>query len=74
MLRQALFEGEVVLDFVIDTLGQVDSTSVRIVSSSHPLFDSAAREAILGSVYTPARVRGERVRVRVQQSLQFAIQ
>ena len=74
MLRQAGVEGQVVLDFVIDTTGHVEPASVRIISTAHSLFDSAARDVILGSVYTPARVQGAPVRVRVQQSLLFSIE
>ena len=74
MLKQAGFEGDVMLDFVIDTTGHVEPRSIRVVSSPHPLFEAAARDAILGSVYRPAQVSGGLVRARVQQALSFTIQ
>ncbi len=74
MLKQAGFEGDVMLDFVIDTTGHVEPRSIQVVSSPHPLFEAAARDAILGSVYRPAQLGGVPVRARVQQPLSFAIQ
>ena len=74
MLKQAGLEGDVVLDFVIDTTGHVEPRSIQVVSSLHPLFEAAARDVILGSVYRPAQARGVPVRARVQQPLSFTIQ
>jgi protein TonB len=71
VLRQAGIEGEVVVECVLDTLGRVESGSIRIVSSTHVLFERPAREAVAASVFRPARLDGRAVRVRVQLPLSF---
>src|SRR5262249_14512041 len=63
LLRQAGIEGTVIIEVVIDTLGQAEPASVRIVQSSNRAFDISAREAVLRTVYRPGRVRGRAVRV-----------
>jgi len=71
MLRQAGIEGQVVVECVIDTLGRAEPGSIRIVSSTHALFEQPAREAVVASVFRPARLDGRAVRVRVQLPLTF---
>jgi len=71
MLRQAGIEGQVVVECVIDTLGRAEPGSIRVVASSHPLFDAPAREAVAASSFRPARLDGRAVRVRVQLPLNF---
>ena len=71
MLRQAGIEGEVVVECVLDTLGRAEPGSIRIVSSTHVLFERPAREAVAASVFRPARLDGRAVRVRVQLPLNF---
>ncbi len=73
MLRQAGIEGSVILEFVIDTTGRVEETSINILSSSNRAFEGPARDVIRRSVYRPGRVRGVPVRVLVQQSISFNI-
>jgi protein TonB len=71
MLRQAGIEGQVVVECVIDTSGRAEPGSIRVVSSTHALFERPAREAIEASVFRPARLDGHAVRVRVQLPLNF---
>lgn len=71
ILRQAGIEGEVVVECVIDTLGRAESGSIRVVSSTHALFEQPAREAVASSVFRPARLDGRLVRVRVRLPLNF---
>ncbi len=71
MLRQAGIEGEVVVECVIDTLGRAEPGSIRIVSSTHSLFERPAREAVAALLFRPARLDGRVVRVRVQLPIQF---
>ena len=71
MLRQAGIEGQVVVECVIDTLGRAEPGSIRVVSSTHALFEQPAREAVAASVFRPARLDGRAVRVRVQLPLNF---
>jgi TonB family protein len=66
-------EGAVVTNFVIDTTGRADSTTIEIVQSSHPLFVQSVRTAIPGMRFSPAMVQGHRVRQVVEQRFQFRI-
>ena len=70
-MRVARVEGRVVLQFVVDTLGRVESGSVRVVQSSHSLFESAARRVVTSCRYHPARTGNHPVRVRVQVPYDF---
>jgi protein TonB len=73
LLRQAGLTGSVVLEFVLDTLGRAERGSLRVVRSAHPLFEAAAREAVVTCRFRPGRIRGGAVRVRVQQPVDFRI-
>jgi protein TonB len=66
-------EGAVVTNFVIDTTGRADTTTIEIVQSSHPLFVESVRTAIPGMRFSPAMVQGRRVRQVVEQRFQFRI-
>lgn len=72
-LQQMGVSGRVVVLFVVDTLGTVEPGSWRVLSSTHPAFEAAAREAILRSRFQPARIRGRPVRQLVQQPLGFHV-
>ena len=65
--------GRVVLDYVVDTAGRAEPGSLRVVTSSHPAFDEAARASVLASRYRPARLRGGVVRQLVRQTLSFRL-
>jgi TonB family protein len=66
-------EGAVLTNFVIDTTGRADTTTIEIVQSSHPLFVESVRTAIPGMRFSPAMVQGRRVRQVVEQRFQFRI-
>ncbi|MFI5091129.1 MAG: TonB family protein [Terriglobales bacterium] len=73
ILRQAGIEGQVVLAFVIDSGGTVESSSVRVVSSAHQLFEGPARAILVSCQYQPGRVAGRAVRVRTQRTITFVL-
>ncbi|MDO8666380.1 MAG: TonB family protein, partial [Gemmatimonadales bacterium] len=64
ILRQAGIEGRVLVEVVIDTMGRAERGSIRILSSTHQLFEAPARETVANSVYRPGRIAGRAVRVR----------
>jgi len=64
-------EGRVVVEFVIDTAGQVEPASLQVLESTHPAFDQAARTAMLESVFKPARLSGHAVRQLTRQAVRF---
>ncbi len=73
VLRQAGVEGNVVLEFVVDTLGRVEESTIRVIRATNQAFVASAIVVIKKSVFRPARVRGSAVRVLVQQSVGFTI-
>lgn len=73
LLRQAGIQGRVVLEAVIDTVGQVEPGSIVVVAAAHPGFVAAARQAVAATLFRPARVRGRAVRVRVRIPMEFAL-
>ena len=72
-LFAAKTRGLVVAEFVIDTLGHVESETIGIVSSTHPLFTSAVKSALANATYVPAVKKGHVVRQIVQQPFDFVV-
>jgi protein TonB len=73
LLRQAGIEGTVIVEVIIDTTGNAEAGSLRIIQSTNKAFELNAREAVLKSRYRPGRVRGQAVRVLVQVPITFNI-
>ncbi len=74
ILKSAGVEGEVLAQFVVDTLGRIEPGSFKVLKTSHPLFEAAVRAALPGMRFIPAEVGNKRVRQLVQQPFVFAIQ
>jgi protein TonB len=72
-LRASAIEGEVSMQFVVDTTGRVDPVSVKVLASSHDLFAESARAALAKLRFRPAEVGGRKVRMLVQQPFIFAL-
>jgi protein TonB len=70
-LLSAGVEGSVLVEFLIDTAGKVEPGSVRPIESSHPAFVDAARAAVLGAKFRPARLAGRPVRQITRQRVRF---
>ena len=64
-------EGRVAVEFVIDTTGRVQPASIRILESTHAAFEAAARAAMAGSIFRPARLSSHPVRQLTRQSVRF---
>lgn len=73
ILRQAGIEGRVLLELVIDTSGRAERGTIRVLSSTHQLFEGPAREVAQASLFSPGRIQGRAVRVRVQLPINFSI-
>ena len=73
LLRQAGVQGRVVLEAIVDTTGRVLATSIQVVSATHPGFVAPARQALLASLFRPAMVGGQPIRMRVRIPYEFAI-
>lgn len=53
-LRRAGVEGEVVVKFLVDTMGRVDMRTVEILRSTHEAFTAAVRETLARLRFSPA--------------------
>lgn len=72
-LRAAQVEGTVLAQFVVDTLGNFEPASFKVLRSDHALFTQTVRDALVGIAFEPARVGGRKVRQLVQQPFQFQL-
>lgn len=66
--------GCVMVGVVIDTTGLPEPQSVEIIRATDPGFNRSATKSVLGSIFTPARVYGRKVRVHVQIPIQYVLQ
>jgi TonB family protein len=73
-LQQAGIEGSVTLAGVVGIDGKMEPQSIRVVESTHPGFEQAAAEALLGAVFRPGKINGQPVRVLVQLPIAFHLQ
>ena len=65
--------GRVVVEAVIDTTGRVQDGTVRVVESSDVRFNQAAKDYVQAARFTPGRVAGRAVLVRLQMPVEFKL-
>jgi protein TonB len=70
-LKALGMEGQVVLEFVVDSSGRAEPESIRATSSSDPAFTDAAAATVRSSRYRPAANNGRHVRQRTAQPFSF---
>lgn len=73
-LRTARASGRVVVEFVVDEVGQLDESTLGVVSATHPAFADAVRAAMLGVRFSPAVRRGRAVRQVVHLPVLFDLE
>lgn len=73
LLRAAGVQGRVIVAAIVDTMGQAETGSVRIVLSDNPGFDRAALATVEAARFRPARIYGRAVRVLVQVPVVFRL-
>lgn len=73
MLKQGV-QGSVVTQYVVDTTGFADSTSLKIMHSTHEQFADAVRAALPYMRFFPAKVGAKKVRQLVEQEFSFKIE
>jgi len=66
-------EGLVQAEYVVDTLGRVDMTTVEVLQSDDSLFTESVRTALGQMRFRPAKRAGKPVRQRVEQKFRFRI-
>ncbi len=72
-LRAAGLSGNVTLEFVVDTLGRVETGSAHVIEGDHPLFSASALRALGAYRFLPAEAGGQRVRQLVRLPFRFAV-
>jgi len=73
MLRSANVEGEVLVQFVVDTIGRADLSSFKVLKSSHDLFTNSVKNALSQMRFYPAEIGGRKVKQLVQQPFNFTL-
>jgi TonB family protein len=71
LLQGAQIEGEVPVQFVVDTAGRVEPASLKILASTHELFTIAVRERLRSLRFAPAARQGRPVRQLVVGAFEF---
>jgi TonB family protein len=72
-LRESYIEGEVLVEFNVDTIGRADMKLLRVLKSSPADFTRAVREVLPRMRFSPAELDGCRVRQIVQMPFAFKI-
>jgi TonB family protein len=72
-LRDAHVQGEVLAQFIVDTLGHAELSSFKVIKSSHDLFAQSVRDALQQIQFTPAMLNGQKVRQLVQKPFYFTL-
>ena len=65
--------GQVLAEFVVDTLGHVELDTFGVISSTNAKFTQAVQRALPDWAYAPAMLNGKRVRQLVQQPFNFVV-
>lgn len=73
LLRQAGLEGRVMLEARLDSTGRVQRASISVVSATHQAFVEPARQALLATLFRPARINGRAVPILVRVPFAFSI-
>ena len=66
-------EGLVQATYVVDTAGQVDTTTIRVMQSDDPRFTASVRTALGLMRFRPAKRGGKTVRQLVEQKFRFKL-
>lgn len=64
-LRRRHIGGVVELQFVVDSKGNVDASSVEIVDATHTALGEAAKRVVTRLTFAPGKVNGTSVKTRV---------
>jgi len=73
VLVTAKVEGQVLAQFVVDTMGRADTATFKILRSTHDLFAMAVKQNLPLMKFTPAEVAGRKVKQLVQMPFNFSI-
>jgi len=71
LLQDQGVTGEVMVQFVVDTLGRVEMNSIKFLKSSNELFSQSVKNVLPEWKFLPAEAGGHKVRQLVQLPLVF---
>ncbi len=71
--EQPRIEGQVMVEFVVDAAGLVDSASIVVISSTHKAFERPAVDVAKSLRFRPAMAGGVPRAVRLRQPVEFHI-
>lgn len=71
-MRRSGIKGEVVVEFIVDTQGNVRDATV--ISSTHPGFEQAALDAVVKWKFKPGQKGGVAVNTRARQKFPFNLE
>jgi len=71
ILKQAGITGTTLVMFVVDTSGNVDEQTLKVVRTAHPLFVEAVKASLPGLKFYPAQVGNRHVKQLVQMLYRF---
>lgn len=72
-MRQSMIEGEVLVQFVVDTLGEPDMATFKVLRTPHAEFTASVRSTLPSLRFTPAEVGNRKVRQLVQEPFVFCL-
>jgi TonB family protein len=72
-LRTANVEGQVLAQFVVDTLGHADMAEFKVLKSDHDLFTATVKNVLPMTKFSPAELNGHKVKQLVQMPFQFTL-
>ena len=72
-LKESGLTGEVLARFAVDTLGKIDKCTFRVLETSHAQFARAVQSVLDDIRFTPAQIRGLKVRQIVEHRFTFDI-
>lgn len=72
-LRQPGNKGTTIGQFIVDTAGVPEPQSFKVIRETHASYSAAVREALPCMRFSPATIRGRRVRQLVQQPFVFDV-
>jgi protein TonB len=73
-LRAAGIAGSVMMEFVVDTAGRVESGSPRVLTTDHEAFSASVRAVLSRLRFLPAEAQGRKVRQLVRLPFRFDLQ
>ena len=72
-MKKAGREGEVLVQFVVDTTGLADVRTFKVLKATSPEFVDAVKEGLATMRFTPAEIGGRKVKQLVQEPFTFGL-